>query len=364
MAPPVRKSALPEILSAERAGDVVWKVAIADATAISGGQAERLVRTYDGSSDPERWFDSIREVGEIAKWSEDYAIMLIKSRLTGKALAYIENCLPVGEHIPIGELEALLVAEFKPKERLVVRLHRLISCSQDRDESVTAYAARLRAVGNSTCETDGHRSELDRTLLALFLPGLRKREVLDMLMSRDPKNFSEAVRLAQEAEAQLSATGRKAISMVAHDGVYVHDPNAMAPIQFQNSSHGWSQQRRPAEENSRDRSSQRRPGRGSPASRRIRGGIAPQAQTGTRLCSWCATHTPSIMTNHERADCKKRLRSENRCFQCKRQGHVSADCPGQPGQQAQASVQRPRSSTPSEQVDSAGNDDPSLWTCA
>ena len=128
----------------------------------------KLIRPYNGETDFTKFIENFEEISTAAGWDDNYKLLLLKSKCIGKALAYLDVAIPSGTKVTYNELKKLLTDEFKPHEKLIVRLRRFQECTQRYGESVTVYAARVRAAGIETCETEDEKKLVGFRLLAQF----------------------------------------------------------------------------------------------------------------------------------------------------------------------------------------------------
>jgi hypothetical protein len=253
---------------------------------------DRLVRTFNGTSDPLRWTEQIRSAAALGKWPTSYTVLIARNHLTGEAQTYIENCVGIGEELTLGHLEALLKAQYRPDEKLIVRLQRFGRCMQETNETLMAYAARVRSLGLLTCDREEEKAFIEKHLLAQLIFGMQSCSVRNYILGRDPQTLHEAVSLGLEAEAQENATGRR---------------RPAAAISVVTSGNPRDQPRHPNRYTARSQSGNR-------------------SNCGQK-CTFCFTQHPGEPNDHLWAECRRRLTYENRCFTCKKTGHFMKECP-------------------------------------
>ena len=307
------KGATPELVK-EDGQKHGWSVE----TPVNPKAQEKLIRPYDGTSDPARWLDQIQRTGLSGKWSEEYCIQLIKSRLTGEALQYFETAVPPEEEegLTFSKLRAILVAQFKPEEKLIVRLQRFSMCVQESEESIMTYSAKIRALGIKSCDTETEKHALDSRLMAQFVSGLRLRSTYDFVMEKNPTTFQEAVAFAKESESQTLARRMRGAVLTPVKPFKSTESRAMglSPKPNKRAAVNVNQ-----------------------------GRVSPQkAKQGTsKSCSYCAQKRPNVMTNHGWSECRQRLFDEKRCFTCKRKECRADTCPYKPSAEKNPSSSRP-----------------------
>ena len=266
---------------------------------------EALLREYNGTSDPERWLKQLKDCATTASWSEPYTIQVARNKLTGAALQLMDYATTIEDEgsITFETFSAILLAEYKPEEKLIVKLQRFTLCSQEHDESILAFGARIRNLGLQTCTTTEEKKTLDSRLLAQFLHGIRRKEIYDVVISKNPEKFSTAVEIARGAETQIAARRGKNI--------------VTSTI-----TNGRNQAKKPKKEI-------RTMSRGNKTQNTSFRNFARRPNNVDKKCTWCTKQEPTKPTNHTWQECRKRLMSENRCFTCKQKDCRQETCPRQ-----------------------------------
>ena len=265
----------------------------------------KLIWPFSGDTDIERYIAEFDKISSLAEWDEDYKTLLMRSKCIGRARDYIELAIPIGKDVTYSELCTLLKNEFKPLEKLAVRLKRFRECKQFPKESVTTFAARVRSLGLATCDLRSEEDSIDSRLLAQFLDGLRSRHVLEYILTKDAETFAGGIRLAREAESNAGF-------LQSSHTVSAVDANTDPRIP------SWN---RKTEENQYGRLHQTYPQK--PIRRPPRPSTPNAVQRATRpstMCTYCRK------PNHEERDCRLKLRNDGRCFACKERGHMAKNC--------------------------------------
>ncbi len=128
----------------------------------------RLIRTFSGETDVEKFLENVSEVALLMGWDEDHTILVIKIKCMGKANDYLETAIPVGEKVRLDELKSLLLKEYKRSEKLTTKLRQFRECRQNPDETVVSFANRVKKFGLKTCETKEEKDQLAPRFLAQF----------------------------------------------------------------------------------------------------------------------------------------------------------------------------------------------------
>ena len=219
----------------------------------------------------------------------------MKSKCVGAAQHYLEVAIPVGKNISYPALCKLLRDEFKPQEKLAVRLRRFRECKQLPKESVTTFAARVRTLGLAACDSKEEQQTIDSRLLAQFLEGLRSTRVLDYILTKDATTLEDGVRMAREAE---SNAGLVQVSHTIHmlENQPRSDPRILS----------WEsrQRRNPVI----SRGTQTKPAQ------------TVRFKQKSISCYYCKN------LGHVERDCRNKLRAEGRCFVCHDKGHMAQQC--------------------------------------
>ena len=264
----------------------------------------KLIWPFSGDSDVERFISFFDEISELASWEDHYKVLLMRGKCIGAARRYLEVAIPLGEKLTYTELCTLLRNEFKPQEKLTVRLKRFRECKQLPKETVTTFAARVRTLGLAACDSKKEEETINSRLLAQFLEGLCSTRVLDCILTKDAKSFAEGVSLAREAESNAG------LLQVSHQVHWIGDRQ---------------DPRIPRQE-------RYYPPRGSLSNTAACGNTmrATVAQTPTskerRFRAECL-HCKRV--GHADHLCRQKLRGEGRCFTCQEKGHLAKFCPTQ-----------------------------------
>jgi hypothetical protein len=325
----------------------------------------------------------------------------MRSKCSGRANRYLEAAIPVGSKVTLPELEKLLRNEFKPAEKLTVRLRRFRECKQLPDESSQCYGLRLRSLGLLTCENDKEKDVLDSRLLAQLLEGLYNTEVVRYILTKDAKTFQEALDLAREAESNaslLASISRKInvlgasstapsqnanqrdarIPQFNKTGRFAPNVNRPRSQQFEPTSR-FS---RPSQRSTTDRLAQNsnwyRPPRQQnfqqprmPFPRTQQPSYQPRTPTVPRGSATASRQNPTFSCHycqklgHRQFECRKRLYDEGKCYICYQKNHVAAQC----SRAAQRNVNTVDSRNEEEHIEDApepqnqGNEEPLDWAC-
>lgn len=150
----------------------------------------------------------LEQVGGLGGWTEAQMTGIARCKMVGAAYNFAWHEEAVAAAATFAEFKALATKRFDTEPEYV-KLQRFLSAGQKDGEDVQSFATRLRALGNAAVGTqDGTETEVKRELRkellneqlrTQFLNGLRD-PVRRFTLSRDPKNFQEAIDAAVREE--------------------------------------------------------------------------------------------------------------------------------------------------------------------
>ncbi len=277
---------------------------------------ENLIPLYDGTSDPRRWLATISDLVTLGKWSEDFTVRLMSTKLSGVAKTFIERSIQIGETATFDKFGTLLRSRFQPQSNLITRLVEFRNARQEPREQILDFASRLRMLGFDSCTSAAEVQTLGGRLIAYFLHGLHDKHIRDVVLIQKPQSFEDAIALAAEAKLESGSANPVPPS-----------PSGLHLAQFGRSDPGSAPPARPGR-GSMNR--ERRPP-GGPSARYSRPGPStsqqprpPPGMGPGDPCAYCK------IPGHHRGICRKRLIDEGKCLKCRRSGHFSRECPDGP----------------------------------
>ena len=189
------------------------------------------------------------------------------------------------------EITNLLESHFKPKKLEIAETYRFHQCSQQPDETISVYSARLRHMA-STCNFG---ENLNRALRDQFVAGIKSADTRKKLLGKD-NSFDEVVKVALADEVAIKETAQlptAAVNSVQYSSVRSRKPSvSVKPVH---------KGRQPNDSN-----------RAVPRNQNV-----PKTLPSEYVCRSCGRK------NHKRSECRFR---DATCHTCSRKGHISPVC--------------------------------------
>jgi hypothetical protein len=197
----------------------------------SGSVASLLgaVSIFDGSntSDVSEFFESIDEIGAIAKWTDVEKCAIAKIKTTGEARNFL-RANPEFCRLPWLELKNRFKEEFSKVISSAQAAQQFACCYQRQDEKVRQYENRLKLAGMAMIRlTDDNERNKERMIVlqeqlhTQFCVGVNKK-IQRYVLSSSAKTFKEAVEVAIKEEANENLVSNKEINAVYQNGGHVN----------------------------------------------------------------------------------------------------------------------------------------------
>lgn len=177
-----------------------------------------MVPTFTGDSLGPSLADFLQvleQVGAMGGWKDSQLIGIARCKMVGAAYSFAWQDEEVSRAKTFSEFKSLAKKRFDT-EPAHVKLETFLRAKQNTGEDVRAFACRLRALGNATLpeyagdDADQKRQIakqlLSEQLLTNFLKGLSD-PVRRFTLSRDPKNFEDAIETAVREEMHERTVG-------------------------------------------------------------------------------------------------------------------------------------------------------------
>lgn len=187
-------------------------------------QSATLVENFSGSGRPsvEVFLRSVERAAVLGNWTVPQKLGLAKLKLRGGAAEYLESDPALENADNWDTFRALLLVRYQEITTLANATNQMATCMQKNSESVQDYATRLRLLGLKTLrvvadeeENRIRRDMLDEQLNAQFQRGLRD-SIRRFVQSREPENFTDAVRQAtREEQCESSLRPRRVLAVSA-----------------------------------------------------------------------------------------------------------------------------------------------------
>ncbi|KAG8179841.1 hypothetical protein JTE90_020824 [Oedothorax gibbosus] len=172
-------------------------------------QVISVLPSYDGESDScQHFFGLFSELADLAKWSDQERVTIVKSRLKGNALRYLVDS-PKLKNCTFDELRGDFENFFADSQSLTEKHLSFTSLKLLPNEPIRALAHRINTAV-SRLMSDMSRSDLqspviDRLKLTRFIDALPAEYQLEVLKFA-PDGFDKAVELASKIQVALQST--------------------------------------------------------------------------------------------------------------------------------------------------------------
>ncbi|KAG1652688.1 hypothetical protein GQR58_026139 [Nymphon striatum] len=149
---------------------------------------------------------------QIEQADDSFKIILLKSRLEGKALEYYHNIYQ--KKLSYKEIKELLKRKFQPEPNLRINYQNLVETRQLQAEDIISYATRLeRRVKRLMPQVSDTKAEVkaavtkiwDDICLGHFIEGLLP-SLKGIVLMKEPKTLTQAIKEAEKAEEITRST--------------------------------------------------------------------------------------------------------------------------------------------------------------
>ncbi|KAG1672388.1 hypothetical protein GQR58_016012 [Nymphon striatum] len=149
---------------------------------------------------------------QITQADDGFKIILLKSRLEGRALEYFHDIYQ--QKLSYKEIKDLLRKKFQPEPNLRVNYQNLVETRQLQSEDIISYATRLERrvkrlmpqVSDTTAEVKTEVTKIwDDICLGHFIEGLLP-SLKGIVLMKEPKTLPQAIREAEKAEEITKST--------------------------------------------------------------------------------------------------------------------------------------------------------------
>lgn len=151
------------------------------------------------------FLNAIESAAGVGGWQPAQKLAVTKLHMKHEAAHYLEANPDIRDEQDWAKFKEAVMLRFEPKEHVSHALQNLMETTQRANETVSEFATRLKLAGQKTfqpgtaAETATRTAVLQETLMAQFLRGL-KRGLKRAVLSRAPKEFSEAITMATQEE--------------------------------------------------------------------------------------------------------------------------------------------------------------------
>lgn len=189
-----------------------------------------MVENFSGTERPtvEVFIKSVERAMELGNWTEKQQISIAKMKMRGAAAEYLESDTAIDAYTTWSEFKKALLDRYADKISVANATNMLANCMQKSGENVADFVTRLRFIGSKILKPAANSVEqalrlklLNEQLSAQLQRGL-KDEIRRFVLSREPTDFEEAIKIARQEE-QNAVTVRRTIHAV-HTG----DPQSSA----------------------------------------------------------------------------------------------------------------------------------------
>lgn len=177
-----------------------------------------LLPEYRGDNDElsvNEFLNKLNQIGLISNWTDQEKLIIAKLKLKDSAANHLTIDSEINNTNDFQQFSDLLIQRFQKRIPLATTLQNFAQCNQGDSESVQNYAARIRKLAVGILSPEEHSREVlaahDRMIQARFTSGL-KENIQRPVLSKGPRNFSEAVEIAQTEELNDSMVAQSRIS--------------------------------------------------------------------------------------------------------------------------------------------------------
>lgn len=328
-----RRSALvTEVGRPEELPDLVSPAEVDRPTFSTEGTAkirlEDLLSRYDGSTDVTRWIKEVKEMVVLGKWSEVVTVKLMMSKLHGEARSFMDKAITPFETITYDKLISNLEIRFKPRQSLLSRLIEFRNVRQNRGEPIAEFGARVRMLGYEATSSTAEVATLDPRLLVAFTMGLHDAQLKQAVLMARPANFTEAVTMALDLEAEFGKSLVKSpqINVVEEWTGQEQEVNAVGGSYNRNgrswykngTQHGNNENQFAG---NRKHASNHNEGTASGSTHYEKRNGTSTGKGKKVKCTFCKK------IGHELSQCRRKLFNEGKCFIRKETGHQQMEYP-------------------------------------
>jgi hypothetical protein len=195
-----------------------------------------LVETFNGTSRPsvEVFVKSIERAAALSNYSEVQQLGLAKLKMRGAALEYLESDTVLDIYVKWDDFKKALLERYQEKISVANATNMLANCMQKSGETVADYVTRLRVIGVKILQPCTVAKKvlrvkmLDEQLCAQLLRGL-KDDIRRFVLSREPADLKEAIRIAR-LEEQNALTTRRVIAVVSAGVASAEEAKPYPPV--------------------------------------------------------------------------------------------------------------------------------------
>ncbi|XP_075157752.1 uncharacterized protein LOC142231018 [Haematobia irritans] len=172
-----------------------------------------ILSIYDGSTP---WDDYERQVEDLAtfyQWTEKDKLMAVTTNLRDRALR-LYGTLPLNPSPTFEQVRKLMKERFSPDTS--TSYLRFRSRMQGPRESIEDFALELERLSMSAFH-GASGNVIGEILKHQFIDGLRETQLQGLVIAGRPKNLAEALRIAQDLEAQHSRNRPRQVYALEND---------------------------------------------------------------------------------------------------------------------------------------------------
>lgn len=169
-----------------------------------------LIQPFSGSQTEhtkiETFLSTIEAVAALDGWTQTQQCAIARLRLQPPARDFLESDSILLQTTSWETLKDALVNRFRVTETPDALYKQLTDCTQQYDEDVRSFAARIQIIGNKTLVQSGNETEmtirrklLQEQLLGQFTKGLRDT-IKRFVMTHSPKTLADAIEIAKREE--------------------------------------------------------------------------------------------------------------------------------------------------------------------
>ena len=176
------------------------------ATPLNIHSVATFIPNFDGTFPVQDFIQEVKDAAKLGSWPDNICIKVAKSKLSGTIADLVRNRHDINHATTFQEFSDKLTSALHTERPVSVRLQELMTCVQQPEESVDAYATRIRQKAKGLTEwdaTDETKQLKNRTVAAAFVKGL-KPNIRQLVLPSNPSDFEVAITLARSHELSAS----------------------------------------------------------------------------------------------------------------------------------------------------------------
>jgi Zinc knuckle len=187
-----------------------------------------LVREFDGKPSGisvNEFLYQVNEVGQLCNWNDLNKITIARLKMTGLARLFRDHTDNFNDISVWVDFCKIMKHRFIPVSCALTKYSTYINASQQSKETIFDFATRLSMLYNrahkpppaaaSVAETTARLASKSQDIEAIFLRGLKDKNLAQSVMNKDPPSLQAAIQLASNMEANRKHFIKKDINLLS-----------------------------------------------------------------------------------------------------------------------------------------------------